>query len=317
MKALFFTFILFCATMVLGQHNGKTEKAFEVAEKDLIPEGIAYDSIGGSFYIGSITKSKIIKVDGKNKVSDFLETGAYGNWSYLGMKVDPENRVLWACRNQMINGADSAGYGGIFKYDLTTGELIQKYIVNKTEDTHLLNDLVLHRGNVYITDSEGGGLYIVKPESDSLEQFLPSKSFIYPNGITVSPDGEHLILATARGLQKVDLKSKDVTAIPFPSYYIVGIDGLYTFKNHLVGIQNAVFPESINKFFLSENMEEISGIEIITYNEPVFDKVTTGAIKENFLYFIANSHIDQLGDEGDIKDSTKLKNLEVYKVRID
>jgi hypothetical protein len=295
----------------------KIEKAFEVAEKDLIPEGIAYDKAKGDFYIGSINKSKIIKIDGKNKVSDFLKTGTYGNWAYLGMKVDPEQRVLWTCRNQMLKSIDSAGYGGIFKYDLQDGSLIKKYIVHKTADSHLLNDLVIQEGVVYVTDSEGGGILMIRPDVDTLEHFIPDKTFIYPNGITISPDSNNLILASARGIQKIDLLSRDILPITHPSYYIVGIDGLYTHNDYLIGIQNVVFPESINKFKLGFKGDDIADIEILSCNEPVFTKVTTGAIKDNYFYFIANSHIDQLDEDGTIKDPSKLKNLQVYKVLLD
>lgn len=316
MKILLTIIAFYWATTCFSQQAQKIEKAFEVAEKDLIPEGIAYDKVSGNFYIGSINKSKIVKIDAQNMVSDFVKTGTYGNWAYIGMKVDPEKNVLWTCRNQMIPDADSAGYGGIFKYDLSNGTLIKKYIVNKTEKSHLLNDIAIHQQNVYISDSEGGGIFVIRPNTDILEQFIAVNTFIYPNGITTSPDGQNLIVATARGLQRVHLETRETFPLPFPSYYIVGIDGLYTYKDNLIGIQNSLYPESINKFKLNTNADEISGIEILSYNEPVFTKVTTGAIKNNYFYFIANSHIDQLQD-GKVKDISKLKNLQVYRVKID
>ena len=39
-----------------------TEIAFRLAERDLIPEGITYDPLTKTFYIGSINKKKIVKL---------------------------------------------------------------------------------------------------------------------------------------------------------------------------------------------------------------------------------------------------------------
>lgn len=46
MKKFHFLFILFYATVCYSQ---KAEVAFRISEKDLIPEGIAYDPLSRSF----------------------------------------------------------------------------------------------------------------------------------------------------------------------------------------------------------------------------------------------------------------------------
>src|SRR6266550_2003545 len=45
--------------------------AIELEDAELIPEGIAYDAHSQSFFIGSIAKKKIVRIEWGNAVSDF------------------------------------------------------------------------------------------------------------------------------------------------------------------------------------------------------------------------------------------------------
>ncbi len=59
-------------------------KAFRISEKDLMPEGIAYDPKEKAFFIGSTYKSKIIKISQEGKMSNFTKE-----------KQDGLRSVLW------------------------------------------------------------------------------------------------------------------------------------------------------------------------------------------------------------------------------
>lgn len=57
-KAMIFNILIFFSPCYLfAQHL-----AFQVNEIDLIPEGIAFDSLKNQFYLSSIAKNKIIKI---------------------------------------------------------------------------------------------------------------------------------------------------------------------------------------------------------------------------------------------------------------
>ena len=62
--------------------------AFEIPERDLLPESIAHDPADGSFYVGSMHKRKIVQIAANRSMRDFVTSGADG----LGMKVDPRRR---------------------------------------------------------------------------------------------------------------------------------------------------------------------------------------------------------------------------------
>src|SRR5882762_11191566 len=73
------------------------EIAFRLSEKDLIPEGIAFDPLTKSFYVSSINKRKIVKVDETGSVSDFISSRQDGIGEVLGLKV--AQGKLWSCNN--------------------------------------------------------------------------------------------------------------------------------------------------------------------------------------------------------------------------
>lgn len=308
-------FFLFLPYFLIGQHFTKLEKAFEIQEKDLIPEGIAYDPSSNAFYVGSIYKNKIIKITEAGKVTDFVPEGAYGSWAYLGLKVNENTGELWACRSEMTNTKDSTGFSGIFRYNLKTGVLKKKYI--SKDAGHLFNDLTFHEGDTYFTDSEEGSIYRIDRAQDSLKIFIGAGSFIYPNGITLHPDGSGLIVSTARGLQKVNLKTKEITPLIHPGYFIIGVDGLYSYKNSLIGLCNIIKPEAVNQYVFNARADTIESVNTLACAHPDFYNATTGAIKNGWFYFIANSFVSQLKEDGHLKDEKSLRNLLIYRVKLD
>ena len=52
--------------------------AFTIPEKGLVPEGVAYDPKTKSFFVSSIRKRKIVRVDANGKVSDFVKPAEGG-----------------------------------------------------------------------------------------------------------------------------------------------------------------------------------------------------------------------------------------------
>ena len=62
--------------------------AFSIAEKDLIPEGIAYDPKGNAFYLGTLQKKNRKSHLGWPGKPDFKKPREDGLWQVLGMKAD-------------------------------------------------------------------------------------------------------------------------------------------------------------------------------------------------------------------------------------
>jgi hypothetical protein len=306
--------LMLCSTVAFAQQ--KAQIAFKIPERDIIPEGITYDPASKTFFVSSIFKKKIVKISETGAVSDFIQSGQDEFLEGLGMKVDAQGR-LWACNN--TPETDTTNHvANVHVFDTKTGTLIKKYQV-KDGKRHLFNDLFITAvGDVFVTDSEGGAVYVIKNNSDNIEEFLPIGKVHYPNGITSNPEETRLYVSTASGLGiiGVDIKTKEVNPVE-AKYRIIGLDGLYRYKTRLIGIQNAFFPESIMQFTLSSAGNSITKIEFVAQGEAGFDIPTTGVIVGDEFYFIGNSQLFQLiGNNGKIKNRAALNETLIMKIKL-
>ena len=64
--------------------------ALELEDRELIPEGMAYDAPSRSFFVGSIAKGKIVRVGAEGAVTEFASRLD----SILGIAVDSPRRKL-------------------------------------------------------------------------------------------------------------------------------------------------------------------------------------------------------------------------------
>jgi hypothetical protein len=289
------------------QAQPKISVAFTLPEKDLIPEGIAYNPVDKSFYVGSIHKHKVVKVNSKGVVSDFITSGQDGVGNVLGMKVDARQN-LWFCSNPPHGTMEKSA---VFQYDVVSGKLIQKYELT-TEEKHELNDLQFFNNEVYITDSALGAIY--KIVEGKVELFLQSDLLRFSNGITLSPDGKRLLVSTGSGIVSVNPDTRETTRVEAP-FYILGIDGLYTYNQSLIAIQNVLFPTALVQYHLNHDFTGISRASLLAVNHPSFDIPTTGVVVGDWFYFIGNSQLLQVvGNEGKIKNPETLKEVVILKV---
>lgn len=305
-------YLLFFLPLLSGAQQ-KPELAFTIHEKDFIPEGIAYNTVDKSFYVGSIHRRKIVKITSSGVVSDFVKSNQDSIGMVIGLRIDEANQHLWVCNNQ--GEGIVGGRAFVHQYDLTSGKLVMKYVIQGVGETHFFNDAVLANAHAYVSDSEFGAVYKIDPAKKSIELFYHDDKLYYPNGITTIPEPYRLVVSAGSGLVTIDLSTKEVSSIPFGKYYIVGIDGLYYYNKSLLGIQNVTYPISINRYYLNEKKDTITHADLLAVNDPAFDIPTTGAIAGDWFYFIANSHLSNY-DKGTIKNPDLLQAVRIMKVRL-
>jgi hypothetical protein len=288
------------------------EVAFRISEKDLIPEGIAYDATSKSFFVSSIHKSKIIRIDEHHKVIDFIKSGKEGIGQVLGIKVS--NGKLWVCSNK--GEGNSEGQSMLHAFKISSGDLISKWILPVSGELHLFNDLAIDsHGNVIISDSDYGAIYRVKPALSGVEILIKDDRLMYANGITISPD-DAVIVNTFKGFFKINTVTRELQALPFPNYQVIGIDGLCFYNQSLIGIQNVTYPVCVNQYYLNATFDKIESARVLVANHPLFDIPTTGVIVNDWFYFIANSQMSNL-EKGKIMDPAKLKEVVIMKIKLD
>jgi hypothetical protein len=286
-----------------------------VKERDIIPEGIAYDEKSKTIFLSSIHKNKIIAINEKGEARDFISSGKDDLKQVLGMKV--HQGQLWACNNTAEHDTVNR-VANVHVYDLTSGKLVRKVVINGGK--HLFNDVyIAHNGDAYVTDSDGGGVYIIRKGSDKAETFIKDKTFPYPNGITATEDEKKIIMSTGggHGIASIDLETREVSSITHGKYLIIGADGLYRYHNKLIAVQNVVFPEGIVELQLAEDGKTVSDIRHLAVGVPEFDTPTTGVIVGDEFYFIANSQLTQIiGGRGKLKNPEALKETSIMKIKL-
>jgi hypothetical protein len=293
--------------------------AFRIPEKELIPEGIAHDPETGAFYVGSINRRKIVRIDKAGKASDFTTSGQDGLWDVLGLRIDPAARTLWACSGAGPSSGELDGTSSLFRYDLATGKLLGRH--DLPGKPRLCNDIALGKDEVFFTDSKGGMLHRLRRQGNDyrLETFVGPGTFIYPNGVAISPDFGKLFVADfKKGLSIVDVASGQVRPLPHPErVHVAGIDGLYFHRGSLVAVQNSAGTERIVRFRLNAALDAIESEEVLESRNPLFDIPTTGVLVGGTLNVIVNSQLDSLDEQGRLKTGGVLTEPVILEIPVD
>jgi sugar lactone lactonase YvrE len=307
------------------QAYGNSEVAFRIPQKDLIAEGIAYDSVSGSFFVSSTYRRKIIEVDASGKVSDFTTDKQDGMWGVVGMEVDANRRHLWANSGNLEQNMgmkypepETLGHTAIHKYDLTTRKLIKKYVLAVKGEKHFFNDLSLTKtGDVYITDTDGGAVYRISAAKDEVELFVKPAVMSFPNGIAISDDEKNLYVAHLEGISVVNLTSREVKLLTTPeSTATTSIDGMVFHANSLIANQALTGVERVARFHLGSNPSHIEKLEVLQVNHPTFVMPTTGVVAGDSFYYIANSQLRSFDEKGNIFPDDKLQETIILKVKV-
>jgi len=281
--------------------------AFEVQDPELIPEGIAFDSATGKFYLSSIAKNKIIETT-HGKTNDFIQPGQFGFVGGLGIHVDAIHHVLWACSGDFDGHSYSTG---IFAFDLATRKLRSKFYLPTDTSRNFFNDLTIaDNGDVFITNSDNNSIWHWKFKAPRPEKMILPK-IAEPNGIVWDKERNLLFIATRKGLMALSLKSNTLhTLVMTGDENSSGLDGLVLYKNSVIAVRNGFRDKSrhgIVQFYLSTDGLTVVKTRSIDLNNPLFDIPTTLTIHGDQLFVIGNSQMDKLDAQKNISDHFALK----------
>ncbi len=270
----------------------KSEAAFELAEKDFLPEGLAYDAKTKSFFVASVHQRKIVK---RLSIGDVkpLSVAADGLWSVLAIAVDSKRRVLWAASSAMGQTRDidekDIGRTAIFKYSLDNEKLLATIELPRTAIKRSFGDLlVASNGDLYISESLEGGIYRIA--GGKLELFVAPGTFASPQGMVWQDKGKWLYVADySLGLLRVDMQSRKTEWLPPPAdSCLLGLDALTRFGNKLIATQNGINPHRVVEIALNAqgHIEKVSTLEA---NHPRHREPTLGVVVGNDFFYVANS----------------------------
>ena len=274
----------------------RSKVAFQLHERDLIPEGLAHDPSDGAFFVSSVHKRKIVRVDADGSARDFIAPAQGGIGAVLALAVDPPRHALFACSAMIpeMEGfrAEDKGRSSLFQYDLATGKLTRTLALTGPGRGHVCNDLAVdERGGVLVSDSLSGAVYAANPGENTLTPLLPPGILKSPQGIAVSPDGRTLYIADyAHGIARVDRAARRVTMLPGPpGVFLTGLDALVLHRGALIATQNGITPHRLIRMRLGPGGDRVTAVETLEMNLPAYREPTLGTLVGARFFYVANS----------------------------
>lgn len=288
-------------------------RAFVLAERDLLPESIAWDPASQSFFVGSMHRRKIVRRAADGSVSDWAGPGE-GLWSIIGIKVDTARGVLWANSCSMgdelpMTPADSAsvGRGALLRLRLPDGAVVGRYEPGADRRPVCFNDLAIApSGDVFLTAGPGG-LWRLPSGGDSLER-LVADTTLWLNGIATGPDGALYTAGDAQGPLRVDPATGRWQQLRAPAGDTLrGIDGLYVHGGALVWIQNGVEPARVVQAPLAEKGMAIRELRVLDRGHPDYAIPTTGVLVGDTLFYVATAQLDAIRPGGGVAPADSMR----------
>jgi len=280
--------------LIVSCSQGEQElvKDYILTEKDLIPEGVAYDTATQTIYISSTYKRKIVSISPDGTIRDFIRSGQDDIKSVIGMEVDHPRKSLWVISSEaksvlpLLEPGTRQWWSSVYQFNLADGKLIKKYLLGM--DSVFLNDLTVARdGTVYATESVQNGIYRIIPGEDSLRLLVRPDPYTFINGICRSDKNGYLFVSSTEGIIAVDLATKACTLLPVsPGVNTGEIDGLSFTGGYFIGHQSG----KVCRFYLSKSGDRITGMDTLNSGKE-FDSSTTGETGNGYYYFIVNSQI--------------------------
>lgn len=274
--------------------------AFELEDRTLIPEGIAYDPRSQAFFVGSI-QGKVLRVLPGGEVGEFVGKSA-GFDAILGLAVDAPRRILYVVSTSALTTEGrKKPRNAVFAFDVDSRKLLRRI---EAPAAGQLNDVTIALGGrVFATDSANGGVYEI-PVVGEAREIVPPNQMRGSNGIAASPDGKRLYVAHSTGLAVVDIDSKKMQRVANATRENISvIDGLYMWQGQLIGVQNLTSPGRVIAITLSPDGNTVERVQtLLSHHHSALMEPTTGAVTDKGFYLLAATGVTRYNAEGGIDD---------------
>ena len=226
-----------------------------------------------------------------------------------------ENAVQGVTRSGRLAHPDDEHGSELYHFD-AQGKLLERYSPPGV-GRHDLNDLALYRSSaIYVTDTDANLTYRFDRKTHLFTPLNLPRPQLFPNGITLSQDSTRLYIADWLGVIAMDLRDNSAHEVdPGEHNTLCGIDGLYWYKNSLIGVQSAGTYRVV-RWFLSTDGLHVRAREVLEKGTPLVSSPTTGAIRGSGFYYMTNTGINNY-DDGKIVDPAKLEPVHIAVVPLE
>ena len=299
---------------------GEGKVAFTLPKGDYLFESLAFDPKRKQFLVGSVREGKIYLASKDGKLTDFIAPNAEnGLWSVYAMAADPEHDALYVASTSSVYfkgfKQDDYGKAGVFKFKLSTGKLVTKYLLAPDSQPRTLSSIAVSKdGQVFAADGLRNIIY--RLDGSELKVLVENPRLTSVRGLAVSGDGKRLYFADyALGVFGVDLAAGKGFDLDYSGTKLVlgGVDGLFWYDNTLVVVENGMSPKRVMRLSLGPDGRKVGKVMPLDVANAAFALPTYGAIDGDGLYFVANSQKNEYDSYGVAKDAAKLEAVKVFR----
>ncbi len=303
---------------------GKGEVVLTLPDSALIAEDLAWDGRTSTWYVSSVHQRRIVAIGRDGVPGDFVPPGGSGLWTAYAIALDTARNRLWVTSGATAEGAgnqqEELGRTAVFSFDLKTGQLAGRYeLPEEAGVRRVLADLaLLDDGTLAVSDSRGGGFYLLDPAARRLVPLVAPGTFRSPQGPAGIPGTHEVLVADySRGIAKVNLTSGAVAWLEAPADLpMKGIDGIQLSGRTLIVVQNGVQPNRVVRMELDGPALRIVSWKILAAGAPELVEPTHGVLIGGDFVFIANSGWDQVGEDGSLQNPASLRRSVIRRVAI-
>lgn len=239
----------------------RTVESIPIPGTKAFPESITSTS-DGVLFVGRLGDGGIVRIKPRTAESTvFVQPGASGSRSILGVFADEASSTLWACSNDLsASGGPATGSdtGSTLKgFDLKTGG--GKRSVSLPGSRAFCNDITVDgKGSLYVTDSANPTILKLSAGATTFDIFAQDSAFSAPqsggaglDGIAFGSDGNlYVTTYTAGELLRVEVKDGRAGRITTLS------------GNHHLQFPDALRALGNNSFLLIEGSGTLDRVEI-------------------------------------------------------
>jgi hypothetical protein len=300
---------------------GTQTVAFRLAQKDFIPEAIAWDAGTGSFLLSSVYHRKVVRVGKDGAVREWLAEGTAGLGSPLGIAVDAPRRIAYVCSSTVkeSRGArpEERDRAALYAFHADSGKLLGRWPLGGGRSGHTCDSLaVSSQGEVYVSDGVTGEILHLPRGGKALATVIPPGILVSAQSLAFLPGERELFVADyGRGVFRVNPATRKATLLPIPpDLDLDGIDGMVLYENSLIAVQNGLDPARVLRLRLSPGGDRIERVETLARALPLYDEPGLATVAGSTFYYVANSQWGKFDDAGKLPATAKLTAPVILKI---